>query len=376
MAVKTSIPFSFVMLLVFVLPIRTVSASQISWLIENLGSLGGYSRAFGINDEGEVIGESEVAPGDVRGFIFSGGGIHALNSAGGNYESARAISNSSIVAGISISRTVRATMWLANTPSPLAGFDDDNLSSSANGISDLGIVVGSSQHPDGGTRPVMWQDETMIELPLGTASGGVAISIGDGGHIVGWADGRPALWLGSGIFFLDTLSGASGGVANSVSATGEIVGWSNPFISDFSTNHATLWTSNSVIDLDTLGGTSSNAWAINSAGWIVGESLIPSDSESHAVLWRNGDTLDLSTLPEVTEAGWAVLGQATAVNDFGQIVGVGEINGQSRAFRLSPIQPVPIPATFWLFITGLLFCGRCLHLDSAKFSLRFNWFLW
>lgn len=125
-----------------------------------------------------------------------------------------------------------------------------------------------------------------------------------------------------------------------------------------------------------LGGTSSNAWAINSAGWIVGESLIPSDSESHAVLWRNGDTLDLSTLPEVTEAGWTVLGQATAVNDFGQIVGVGEINGQSRAFRLSPIQPVPIPATFWLFITGLLFCGRCLHLDSAKFSLRFNWFLW
>lgn len=41
---------------------------------------------------------------------------------------------------------------------------------------------------------------------------------------------------------------------------------------------------------------------------------------------------DLSTLPEVAAAGWDALGYAEEINDRGQIVGGGVLNGVSRGF--------------------------------------------
>lgn len=49
----------------------------------------------------------------------------------------------------------------------------------------------------------------------------------------------------------------------------------------------------------------------------------------------------LSTLPEVAAAGWDALGYAEEINDRGQIVGGGVLNGVSRDFLLTPTGVVP-----------------------------------
>ncbi len=48
--------------------------------------------------------------------------------------------------------------------------------------------------------------------------------------------------------------------------------------------------------------------------------------------------------------GW-VLSVVTAINDLGQIVGSGSINGASHAFLLTPT--VPVPAAVWLLGSGM-----------------------
>jgi probable HAF family extracellular repeat protein len=90
------------------------------------------------------------------------------------------------------------------------------------------------------------------------------------------------------------------------------------------TASAVTWT---VRDLGTLGGRSSRANAINSAGVIVGVSNVAGSQQPHAFVWRNGVMTDLGSL-----AGGQ--SEATAINDDGIIVGWSRIaSGDMRAVR-------------------------------------------
>jgi probable HAF family extracellular repeat protein len=88
-------------------------------------------------------------------------------------------------------------------------------------------------------------------------------------------------------------------------------------------------------DLGTLpGDISSEATGINSAGQVVGESTSSRLQSPRATLWQaSGVAVDLNTFLSAGSS-W-VLETASAINDSGQIVGSGQINGQSHAYRLT-----------------------------------------
>lgn len=87
-------------------------------------------------------------------------------------------------------------------------------------------------------------------------------------------------------------------------------------------------------DLGTLpGGTQSFAFGINNPGQIVGASD-SSGGGLRAVIFEQGIVRDLNQLIPAG-SGWTLI-SAKAVNDNGQIVGEGVLNGQQRAFLLRP----------------------------------------
>ena len=129
-------------------------------------------------------------------------------------------------------------------------------------------------------------------------------------------------------------------------------------------------------DLGTLGGAFSIATAINDSGEIVGTSLT-ADGDYHAFVDTGTTMVDLNSLL-AADSGWTLI-SAAGVNSNGDIIGMGEFNGNFEGFLLTPggtisgtggngggtsgntgggtgVTAVPLPAAFWpamLTMTGL-----------------------
>jgi probable HAF family extracellular repeat protein len=135
------------------------------------------------------------------------------------------------------------------------------------------------------------------------------------------------LWQQGRLIDLGTLPGGSASFAFVVSDNGLVAGGSedgnldpNNGNSEF---HAVLW-NGSMIDLGTLGGSSSLSTGVNNAGQVVGFaqntisdpfSLLGPGTQTRAFLWQNGKTHDLHTLGGPDSF-------AQYVNNAGQIAGV------------------------------------------------------
>src|SRR5262249_27371065 len=88
------------------------------------------------------------------------------------------------------------------------------------------------------------------------------------------------------------------------------------------------------VDLKTLGGDNSTAFAMNVNDWVVGFSDSSPTSGALPFLYNGTIMIDLNTRL-VNGAGWKLL-TATGINDSGQIIGNGVYNGQQRGFLLLP----------------------------------------
>jgi probable HAF family extracellular repeat protein len=219
-------------------------------VMTDLGTLGGFSDARGINDRREIVGSSVRIPGNhERAFLWRGQGLEDLGTLGGTESRAYA-------------------------------------------INEHGDICGFAQLASGDLRPFLYRDGRMLDL----------------GSLGGWS-----------------------GHAYALNETGKVVGWS--MMIPNSVSHAFLWSEGVLIDLGSLGGNYSAAFGINNLGQIVGASTRP-DGVQAAFVWNGIKIVDLNTrIPSAPE--W-FLSSATAINDEGRIVGMGVLNGEIHAFRLTP----------------------------------------
>jgi probable HAF family extracellular repeat protein len=79
----------------------------------DLGTLGGTSsRAFGVNVQGQVVGDSTTASGASHAFVWEIGVMTDLGTLGGTYSNASSINDRGVIVGSASTGTERhAVMW-------------------------------------------------------------------------------------------------------------------------------------------------------------------------------------------------------------------------------------------------------------------------
>lgn len=319
-----------------------------SYIPVDLGSLGGgFSRATDLNEAGTVVGWSWLADEETTlAFRWtSGSGMIALASLGGDAR-ALAIDESGRIVGWSetTDRSHRAVMWESDGSIVDLGTLPGDAWSEAAAITDGGLVLGVSADADAIVRRSFQWDAVHGASELSLPDGFIASDLND----AGWVVGNPGFAIdpADGFHELDTLGGGSA-VAQAVNATGAVAG-----SADLGPNGgptvAVLWDPSGVpLGLGTLpavgpygAGNTSGAYDVNAGGTVVGWGTVEGDSVSHAFVWHESTGIrDLGTLggEEAT---------AYAVNDNDVIVGesiVGDGTWRSHATLWMPSDDVTPP---------------------------------
>lgn len=338
--------------------------------------IGGVSSyATGINNLGQVVGFGTTLTGQTHAILWSNGQIHDLGTLGGTYSYARAINDSGQIVGGAYTTgnaALRATQWIDGHILTLTDFG--GRSSEAYSINSSGSIAGYSDSYSGATG-VLWTDGKPSQLQSLTGTPWRlfgANGINEAGEVVGSAylpsKGAPhAVSWAQGIGTdLGTLGGSSSN-AFAVNDAGEIVGVSDIAVGS-SAQHATVWRNGVAHDLGTLGGYYSDARDINNSGQIVGLTYSPTtDRDGSLAYISDGLSMtDLNTLISNVDNPFRSLYMASGINERGQIVGTGTtVNGQYHAFLLTPVE-IPEPSSILTFLLGLaIFYSRLLLRNRA-----------
>jgi probable HAF family extracellular repeat protein len=338
--------------------------------ITSLGILPGgtnFSPA-GLNANGDVVGSGDSATLSSTPVVWSAGsGLTAIDWAGSPWAFGTGINDLDTVVGYGFDGTFSTFQaYLSNGSSvttipTLTG----GTSNAALAINNAGTVVGYSETVTPGGNLVAFSYDGTHVTNLGTLPGGTTSSanaINSSGHIAGQSDSsadpnlHPAAFL-SGVWIdMGLIDGYQAGVATAISNTDELAGTLEDGTGG---SMAYVWTVSGGFNLlGTLGTGSSNAYGVNSSGYAVGSSDVSGAYSLAAFLYADSALYDLNSLLDPSVTGWH-LDSAQAINDSGQIVGIGEYGGQQTAFLLTP--EVPEPNTFWM--TG----GLVLLLAIVKF---------
>jgi probable HAF family extracellular repeat protein len=268
--------------------------------MQDLGTLGGNSAfASGINNLGQVVGYSETAGGDTHAFVYSGGSMQDLGTLGGTNSFALGINDAGKIVGYSYTPT-SAPGNDAFLYTPGSGMTDISANSDGIGINNNGLMV-------------LYAPADIFFKHAVTDNNGVFKDLGSvGGNYV-----HPEHITDSGVVV--------GGSQYDTSTTDY-----HAFLYDPTVGH--------MVDLGTLGGTSSWAYGVGPNGEVVGNAE-RGDGNVVGFLWKNGVMTDLNSyLP--ANSGW-YLDSAIGVTDSGLIVGSGIINGQEHVFELDINAPEP-----------------------------------
>ena len=312
-----------------VLSLAAFAAAQ-SYTVTDLGP----GHAVAINSLGDVV----VQPyGSGNPFVWAPDGsiLTLLPLAGDNSTNPFGINSHGLAVGVSSSLTLAsAVLWTNGVPLDLGTLG--GTSSTATGINASGEVVGYSTISSGAIEAFVWSKATGMQ-GLGFFPGGdysTAYAINRFGQVAGFSNGNNGsyafIWSKTtGMKSLGKLPGGVYSVAFAMNDFGQVAG-----LSDCGTGcvHAVLWskTKGSILDLGVLPRRKSSlAYGINNVGQVVG------GSDDFPFVWSPSTGMLALNQLIPANSGW-FLEFALAINDAGQIVGQGKLNGQIEAFLLTP----------------------------------------
>jgi probable HAF family extracellular repeat protein len=294
--------------------------------VVDLGTLGippnAGARATGINDLSQIVGQSS-APGSPSGFtttamIWQSGSMTNLGIPGiENF--ATDINNSGDVAGWFFNPTDSKVHAFFRHAAVVQDIGALNRTSRATAVNSSGAVVGwTSTQTTNVEHAFIWKNGVMTDL--GTA---------------------PDTPFNSRLFE---------SYANDINDLGQVVGYAlSPTAAV-----ATVWNDGVLSKLPLPSGAMfSQARGINNHGVIVGTGDAIPGFSNIALVWDNGQVYVLDTLVDNLDDEWQRLNFADAINDAGQIVGIGTRKGNNRN-EVFLLTPVPEPSTCALAALGAL----------------------
>lgn len=332
------------------------------YYVQDLGTLGGNtSQAYALNNLGQVVGFSDTNSLMAHAVLFSGtgsnnidldvqGGNNTISEAQGINDLGQIVGSGTPAAG---GREEAIFYKVAGNVS-LGDLCNSTTAGSATAINNSGVAVGFGDSCGFTPQPCRFSGTgaNNSAVPgIGGGVSGVAFAINASGQVVGYIDrtdggGRHAILSsssGAGTIDLGTLGGTTS-LAYGINDAGQIVGTS--LNTSNTTFHATLFsgTGTNNIDLGSLGGGNSHAYAINNSGEIVGNAYPTNGSVYHAFIYKNGVMTDINSLV-LSGSGFTNIrlienGSRTpgrVINDSGQIAAVGEISGRTHAVLLTPV---------------------------------------
>jgi uncharacterized membrane protein len=311
-------------------------------VVELVGAANLATEAAAINSKGEVAGFSEDDILVSYALRWNSAGSLEMLSPNRSAQALTIADDGTVAGRITTSQGSRGALWNPNGEmrwlEPLRGHED----SAASAVNSLGTAVGTSANTNGETFAVAWHGARAASaLSAAHATSSAAADINDDGAIVGHAEyevaplQRAMLWRVRGATTLPGL-GAGFDRAEAISSTGIVAGTSV----DPSTDepHAVVWRAGRIEDLGAkLGERASAAHGVNRCGAVVGEVVAdPIRGRTSAVVWFGGTATELDKMVSDGE-GWTFV-TARAINDAGEIVGYGYLQGrvEATAYLLKP----------------------------------------
>jgi probable HAF family extracellular repeat protein len=309
-------------------------AGAANYRVIDLGTLGGAtSAANDINESGAVVGWAKTASGRVHAVIWRDGHKTDIGTLGGPNSAATGISDNFAVVGTSgvPGGGRHGFLWRANTGAP------HNLGPPAPvRIADTGAMIGNTRLPN--DEPVGVYRSFQVaggwkQLLTAGWDGSIAADIDDAGEAVGTLitephGSAPFTYQNGVLTILPSVPTAAETSANAINNVGQIAGQT------FDPLGIVLWDGGHWNPIATPALVDPEVHDMNDCAQIVGAHHPVEFFKPAAFLISGGVGVDLnSQIPAAS--GWH-LGVATAINDAGQIVGIGRHHGVQRAFLLQP----------------------------------------